>query len=70
VPGFYSSATKSFISVTQKDLEQLGFTIAKLNTRMAKVTFDNEVIYALPKPVAAYVAEGPNVVQPQITLMN
>lgn len=50
--------------------QQLGFTIAKINTRMAKVTFDNEVIYALPKPVAAYVAESPNVVQPPITLMN
>lgn len=61
---------KTFISVTQNELEQLGFTIAKINTRMAKVTFDNEVIYALPKPVAAYVAESPNVVQPQITLMN
>ena len=61
---------KTFISVTQKELEQLGFTIAKINTRMARVTFDNEVIYALPKPVAAYVAESPNVVQPQITLIN
>jgi len=61
---------KSFISVTQSELEQLGFTIAKINTRMAKVTFDNEVIYALPKPVALYVAESPNVVQPEISLLN
>jgi hypothetical protein len=64
------SAAPFLISFTQFKLYQLGFTIAKLNTRIAKVTFDNEVIYALPKPVAAYVAEGPNVVQPQITLMN
>jgi hypothetical protein len=64
------SAAPFLISFSQFNLYQLGFTIAKLNTRMAKVTFDNEVIYALPKPVASYVAEGPNVVQPQITLMN
>lgn len=61
---------QGFVIIFPNRLEQLGFTIAKINTRMVKVTFDNEVIYALPKPVAAYVAEGPNVVQPQITLMN
>lgn len=70
MPGFYSSATKSFISVTQKELEQLGFTIAKMNTRMAKITFDTEVFYALPKPVALYVADSPNVVQPDLNLIN
>lgn len=60
---FFCSATKSFISVTQTELEQLGFTIAKINTRMAKVTFDTEVIYALPKPRPAYVAERTQPVQ-------
>jgi zona occludens toxin len=52
---------KSFISVTQFELEQLGFTVAKINTRMARVTFDNEVFFALPKPVALYVAENTGV---------
>lgn len=61
---------KSYISFTQSELELLGFTIAKINTRIAKVTFDNEVFYALPKPVATYVADGPNVVQPEINLIN
>lgn len=61
---------KSFITLTQLELEQLGFTIAKINTRIAKVTFDNEVFYALPKPVAAVIADSPNVVQPEINLIN
>jgi zona occludens toxin len=60
----------SFITLTQLELEQLGFTIAKINTRIAKVTFDNEVFYALPKPVAAVIADSPNVVQPDINLIN
>lgn len=61
---------KTYISMTQLELEQLGFQIAKINTRMAKVTFDNEVFYALPKPVAQYVAESANTVQPEINLIN
>lgn len=61
---------KSFLSFTQGELEQLGFTIAKINTRIAKVTFENEVFYALPKPVAVYVADGPDVVQPEISFLN
>ncbi|WP_062058604.1 zonular occludens toxin family protein [Cellvibrio sp. OA-2007] len=61
---------KSYISMTQLELEQLGFNIAKINTRMAKVTFDNEVFYALPKPVAHYVADSPNTVQPDLNLIN
>jgi zona occludens toxin len=61
---------KTFISVTQKELEQLGFTIAKINSRMARITFESELIYALPKPVALYVADSPNVVQPEIKLIN
>lgn len=61
---------KTFISVTQGELEQLGFIVAKINTRMAMVTFDNEVIYALPKPVPVYVAESPSMVQPDMNLIN
>lgn len=53
---------KSFSGFTQHEIEQLGFVVARLNKRMAKVTFGNDVIYALPKPEAAYVADNSKLV--------
>lgn len=51
---------KSFISITQGELEQLGFVVARLNTRMARIVFGADIFYALPKPVPLYVAENNN----------
>lgn len=49
---------RSFISFTQGELEQLGFVVTKLNSRMARVSFAADVFYALPKPTAVYIAES------------
>lgn len=54
---------KTFASFTQGELEQLGFIVARLNSRMATVTFGSDVIYALPKPEAAYVADNTKMTQ-------
>ncbi len=48
---------KSFMGITQGEIEQLGFVVHRLNSRMAKVVFEGETIFALPKPVAEYVAD-------------
>jgi zona occludens toxin len=55
---------KSFMGFTQGELEQLGFVVSRLNSRMAKVTFESDVIFALPKPVAAYVADSGKAIDP------
>lgn len=51
------------VSITQIDLERIGFDVARINTNMARLTIGNDVIYALPKPRPAYVAESTQPVQ-------
>lgn len=40
---------RSFLSIKESELVALGFEVARVGTAMAKVTFDREVNYALPK---------------------
>lgn len=40
----------SFLTFNSNELEQLGFTVLRLTNRTARVTFDNEVIFAFTKP--------------------
>lgn len=40
---------RSFLSIKESELVALGFEVARVGNAMAKVTFDREVIYALPK---------------------
>lgn len=61
---------KSFLAISQFDLQQLGFTVARITKDMAKVTFGEDVIYALPKPTQVYIAERTEPVQPDINLLN
>lgn len=61
---------KSFISVTQRELESLDFVVFKINSRMARIAFDTQIIFALPKPSVQYVAESPPVIAPDIGLLN
>lgn len=63
-------ADKSFISLSQQDLEQLGFTIAKVGTRMARITFETEIFYAMPKPVTQHVVDSANMVQTDLNPIN
>jgi zona occludens toxin len=43
-------ADNSYISVDQDQLVQLGFNVALITTGIVKLTFEDHVIYALPKP--------------------
>lgn len=40
---------KTFMSIKESELVALGFEVARVGNEMAKVTFDKEVNYALPK---------------------
>ncbi len=40
---------RSYLSITESELIALGFDVARVGADMAKVTFDREVNYALPK---------------------
>lgn len=53
------------VSITQIDLERLGFDVARVNSDMARLTIGSDVIYALPKPRPAYVAVSTEPVQPE-----
>lgn len=54
----------SFITLTSDDLKLLGFQIARINSSMVKLTFENEIVYAVPKPTPKHVAQSANPVQP------
>lgn len=51
----------SFSSFNQAEFEQLGFFVDRVNTRIAKIIFDKQFIYALPKPAQAFVANNAEV---------
>lgn len=54
-----------FISMRQSDLISLGFEVARVGTAIAKVTFESDLIYALPLPSAPMVASRSTAVQPE-----
>lgn len=43
-------ADKGFLSITQAELINLGFKVQRIGKTSAKVSFDGQVTYALPKP--------------------
>jgi len=49
-------ADASFMSIREQDLVALGFQVARVGTAMAKVTFEADLIYALPIPSAPMIA--------------
>lgn len=51
------------MSITEGELVALGFDVARLSSGIAKLTFDNEFVYALPKPSAPYQTRRSSVVQ-------
>lgn len=54
---------KSFLSIRESELVALGFEVARVGAAMAKVTFESELFYALPKPSASMVADRAQPVQ-------
>lgn len=55
---------KTFLSIRETDLVALGFEVVRVGNAMAKVTFESELIYALPKPAGAMLAERSQPVKP------
>jgi len=55
---------KTFLSIRESELVALGFEVARVGTAMAKVTFESELIYALPKPTGTMVADRSQPSQP------
>lgn len=53
----------TFLTIRQSELIDLGFDVAVVTKGIAKVTFESELIYALPKPSAPVVAERTQPVQ-------
>ena len=53
----------SFLTVSERELIDLGFDVARVSKGIAKVTFESELIYALPKPSAPMQQQRTNVVQ-------
>lgn len=47
----------NYIGVTESELLALGFEVAKVSRGVVKLTFEKDLIYALPKPSAPMVAE-------------
>lgn len=47
----------SYIGITEAELVSLGFDVVKLSRGVVKLTFESELIYALPKPSAPMVAD-------------
>lgn len=60
----------TFLTIRQSELIDLGFDVAVVTKGIAKVTFESELIYALPKPSAPLVAERSQPVQSQENLIN
>lgn len=54
---------KTFVTVRQSELIDLGFEVAMVSKGIAKVTFESELIYALPKPSAPMIADRSQPVQ-------
>lgn len=48
---------KTFLTIRQSELVDLGFDVAVVAKGIAKVTFESELIYALPLPTAPFVAD-------------
>lgn len=55
---------KSFLSIRESELVAMGFDVVRVGAAMAKVTFESELIYALPKPSAMMVADRSQPSQP------
>lgn len=55
----------SFISMRESDLISLGFEVSRVGAAVAKVTFESDLIYALPKPSAPMIASCSAAVQPE-----
>lgn len=53
----------SFLTISERELVDLGFDVARVSKGIAKVTFESELIYALPKPSAPMQQQRTNVVQ-------
>lgn len=47
----------NYIGVTEAELRAIGFDVAKLTRGLVKLTFEKELIYALPKPSAPMVVD-------------
>lgn len=55
---------KTSMSIRQTELVALGFEVVRVGAAMAKVTFESELIYALPKPSGTLVADRSQPSQP------
>lgn len=55
---------KSFLSIRESELVAMGFDVVRVGAAMAKVTFESELIYALPKPSPMMVADRSQPSQP------
>lgn len=55
---------KTFLSIRESELVAMGFQVARVGTAMAKVTFESELIYAMPKRTGTMIAEHSQPVEP------
>lgn len=51
------------MTFTESEMMDFGFDVARLSRGIAKLTFQNDFVYALPKPRAPYESQRTNVVQ-------
>lgn len=56
---------KTFLSIRETELTALGFEVARVANGIAKVTYEAELIYALPIPSASMIASRSTTVQPE-----
>lgn len=59
---------RTFLSIKESELIALGFEVARVGSSMAKITFDREVNYALPKRSTHVVTDRTQTVHQEASL--